>query len=131
MGHVSHSPSAATAQPAREANARSRQYHPPAPYANTTLAVFQTSSANATHWTANFVCSDGCSSWFGGSIDPNNNNATFGWGASSRPIESPSSPTSPIHFHDVAMGHFDMDLTKAKRTNFDALVKAASTTALV
>ncbi len=76
---------------------------------------------------ANFLCAEGCSAWYGGSIDPNNNNATFGWGASSRPIESPSNPNTSIHFHDIAMGHFDIDLTKAKRADFDTIVKAVST----
>ncbi|KAJ9138284.1 hypothetical protein NKR19_g7892 [Coniochaeta hoffmannii] len=63
-------------------------FHPPTPYLNTTLSVLS-SSVNATHWSARVLCEKGCSDWYGGAIDPNNNNATFGYGASSH------APTAP------------------------------------
>jgi len=107
------------------ANTAPSQFHPPAPYLNTTITVFPTSTVNATHWKADFLCSAGCSDWWGGSIDPNNNNATFGYGASSRPIAQPGSVTGSIPFHNVVIDHFDLDLTKAKRGkgDWDALIK--------
>ena len=104
------------------------QYHPPTPYHNTTITTYKTSSVNATHWTANFLCSEGCSNWYGGDIDPNNNNATLGHGTSSRPVSQPGNVNSSIPFHNVNKGHFVIDLTKAKRSaaDFDALIKASS-----
>ncbi len=96
------------------------------PYTKTTIAGYKSSSVNTTHWTATFLCSDGCSDWYGGAIDPNHNNATFGYGVSSRPVAQPANINSSISYHNVAKGHFDIDLTKAKRAEFDALTKAAS-----
>ncbi|KAK0633992.1 hypothetical protein B0T14DRAFT_508179 [Immersiella caudata] len=100
-------------------------FHAPIPYLNTTLSLLPSSSVNATHWKADFICSQGCSDWWGGSIDPNYNNATFGYGASSRPISSPANVTGGIPFHNVVIGHFDFDLTKAKRGvgEWEGLVK--------
>jgi len=89
------------------------------------VTVYKTSSVNTTHWTANFLCAAGCSNWYGGEIDPNFNNATFGFGISSLPASGNS-----IRFHNVAKGHFDIDLTKAKRADFDAMTKAAETATL-
>jgi hypothetical protein len=82
--------------------------------------------ANATHWTANVLCS-GCSKWEGYAINPKGNN-TFGWGVSSRPVESPANASSPIRFHDVGMDHFELDMNKARvsKAAFDALVKSFS-----
>lgn len=88
-------------------------FHPPAPYLNTTISTLH-STVNSTHWTASILCSKGCSDWYGGSIDPNYNNATFGYGASSHAPSAPGDVKSAIKFHDLAIGHFDMDLTKAK-----------------
>ncbi|KAJ9144134.1 hypothetical protein NKR23_g6036 [Pleurostoma richardsiae] len=100
------------------------QYHPPLPYANTTLITYSTSSVNATHWTASFLCAKGCSNWYGGSIDPKNSNATFGYAASNRPVAVPASTNSSIPYHNIAKGHFDIDLTRAK--NAIATFQAAS-----
>lgn len=101
-----------------------RAFHAPTPYLNTTISTLR-STVNATHWTAAVLCSAGCSDWYGGSIDPNYNNATFGYGASGGAVATPSSVNSSIHFHDLAIGHFDMDLTKAKngKATWDELVK--------
>jgi hypothetical protein len=74
----------------------------------------KSSSVNATHWTATFLCSKGCSDWYGGSIDPSYNNGTFGYAASSQVPVAPGDASSAIKFHDLAIGHFDWDLTKAK-----------------
>lgn len=99
-------------------------YHAPTPYNGTVTKVYSSSSVNATHWTANLLCS-GCSKWDGGSIDPNGN-ATFGWGVSSHAVETPSSSSSPIRFHDIGKDHFELDMSKARlsKTDFDSLVKS-------
>lgn len=96
-------------------------------YTNTSISVFKTSAANSTHWTADFICWDGCSDWYGGSIDPQNSNATFGYAASSHPVANKGNANSSIPFHDLARAHFDFDLTKAKRSaaDFDTLIKTA------
>jgi cellobiose dehydrogenase (acceptor) len=91
------------------------------PYANTTIEVFKSSSINATHWQADFVCSKGCSDWYGGEIDPNYNNATLGYSASNLPVETPDH----IPFHTLAYAHFGIDLSTAKHPmgEFDMLLK--------
>jgi len=107
-----------------------RQFHPPVPYTKTAIDVFQSSGSNATHWHADFVCWDGCSSWLGGAIDPNFFNSSFGYAASTRPVASPANINGSIPFHDLAREHFDFDITKAKRSSgdFDALIRAAGPT---
>ncbi|KAK5659576.1 hypothetical protein OQA88_778 [Cercophora sp. LCS_1] len=102
------------------------QFHPPTPYLNTTIAVLPTSTVNSTHWKADFICSAGCSDWWGGSIDANHNNATYGYAASSRPVSQPANITGPISFHNLVIDHFDMDMAKTKRgkADWDALTKA-------
>lgn len=71
------------------------------------------------------LCSKGCSDWYGGAIDPNYNNATFGYGASGQLPVTPGSVNSTIRFHDLAIGHFDWDMNKAKNAPgaWDALVR--------
>jgi hypothetical protein len=93
---------------------RTRGYHAPSVYPKTSIAVFGTSSANKTHWTAEFACFEGCSEWYGGSVDVYQGNATFGYAISSRAVAAPRNATSPISFHNVAEGHFGVSLAKAK-----------------
>lgn len=74
------------------------------------------------------LCAEGCSDWYGGAIDPNYNNATFGYGACSQVPAEPANANSSIRFHDLAIGHFDWDMNKAKNAPmaWDALVDAYS-----
>jgi hypothetical protein len=60
------------------------------------------------------LCAKGCSDWYGGAIDPTYNNATFGYAASGTVPAAPGDVKTPIRFHDLAIGHFDFDLTKAR-----------------
>ncbi|TPX10075.1 uncharacterized protein E0L32_001272 [Thyridium curvatum] len=98
---------------------------PPALYNNTKITVFKSSGSNATHWTANFICCKGCSSWINGSIDPLSHNETFGFAVSSKPVALPSSPSSPIGYHNVNHGRFGLDMSSARNDaeQFAALVK--------
>ncbi|KAB5581029.1 hypothetical protein GE09DRAFT_1256171 [Coniochaeta sp. 2T2.1] len=92
-----------------------KAFHPPTPYPNTTLSLLPSgTTVNATHWTAAILCERGCSDWLGGEVDPNYNNGTFGYGASSHAPTAPADKDSAIRFHDLAIGHFDWDLNKAK-----------------
>ncbi|KAL1867141.1 hypothetical protein VTK73DRAFT_4335 [Phialemonium thermophilum] len=97
----------------------------PALYNDTKITVFKSSGSNATHWTANFLCCKGCSSWTNGSIDPFNANETFGFAASNMSVAQPSSPSSAIAYHNVNHGHFNLDLTNARNSadQFEMLVK--------
>ncbi|KAK4442583.1 hypothetical protein QBC34DRAFT_312817 [Podospora aff. communis PSN243] len=101
------------------------QFHAPTPYLNTTISLLPSSRVNSTHWKADFICSSGCSDWYGGAIDANHNNATFGYAASSRPVAQPGNVTGPIGFHNVVIGHFDVDMGRVKRgaAAWDSLVK--------
>ena len=87
-------------------------YHGPALYNGSSVTVLPSSTVNATHWTANFVCS-GCSKWEGYAIAPNGL-TTFGYAASSRPVDAPNNASSAIRFHDLAKDHFEIDITGAR-----------------
>ncbi|KAE8454583.1 hypothetical protein EG329_000206 [Mollisiaceae sp. DMI_Dod_QoI] len=92
-------------------------YHPPAPYNGTTVTVIKTSSVNATHWTANLLCT-GCSSWLGGSVN-SMGSATFGFGVSNHPVANPGNANSSIPFHNVNRGHFEVNITNARNSQSD------------
>lgn len=70
------------------------------------------------------LCAEGCSAWYGGAIGPRDANATFGYGVSSHAPAAPADVASAIGFHDLAYGHFDMNLPR------DAANGAASWAAL-
>ncbi|KAB5530381.1 hypothetical protein GE09DRAFT_1252550 [Coniochaeta sp. 2T2.1] len=92
-----------------------KAFHPPTPYRNTTTSLLPgATSVNATHWSASILCEKGCSDWLGGEIDPNYNNGTFGYAASSVLPAAPADKDGAIRFHDLAIGHFDWDLNRAK-----------------
>lgn len=60
------------------------------------------SSRNATHWTAEILCT-GCSRWTGGEVSPVNNNQ-FAWGSGRAAVAQPSNPQSSFPKHtDVRM----------------------------
>ncbi|KAH6676779.1 hypothetical protein B0J14DRAFT_586295 [Halenospora varia] len=89
-------------------------FHPPEIYADAEITLLKSSSINSTHWTANWVCT-GCSSWEGGELKALGN-IPLGWGMSNRPVRDPASVNSSIPFHNVGMGHFEVNITNARNS---------------
>ena len=86
-------------------------------YNGSVVTVQKTSSVNATHWTANLLCT-GCSAWVGGSVK-STGSATFGFGVSNHSLGTPASLNTSIPFHNVGKGHFEINITSARNSPSD------------
>ncbi|KAF8858824.1 CBD9-like protein [Acephala macrosclerotiorum] len=96
-------------------------YHPPASYNGTSVTLYKSSSVNAIHWKATFLCA-GCAAWEGTSVKAMES-AAFGWGVSNHTLANPASANTSIPFHNVGKGHFEMNITSARniQSEFETL----------
>lgn len=101
---------------------------PPVAYPNATYTVLKGSTANATHWTLNALCSQ-CASWTADNtktaLNPNDTAAKFAYALAPTPPSRPANNASSIVKHTVH-ATFTVDLAAGKTEKFEEYVQVLS-----
>ncbi|KAF2790248.1 iron reductase domain protein [Melanomma pulvis-pyrius CBS 109.77] len=99
----------------------------PQPYLDAEYTYLKGTGYNTTHWTLNVRCR-GCSHWLDvdgkpKSLDPSGPSVPFAHALSPKFPKEPANNKSTFNVHS-SFGHWSLDLSLGKNTNFDKLVAA-------
>ncbi|ORY05555.1 cellobiose dehydrogenase-like protein [Clohesyomyces aquaticus] len=99
----------------------------PQPFDGTEYSYLKGTGYNSTHWTLNVRCK-GCSRWSdvdgkARSLDPQNATMPFAHAYASKFPAQPANNRSTFNVH-TAFGHWTLDLSLGKNTDFDKLIAA-------